>query len=82
MHGKTIGLIGAGRIGQATARRAQGFGMRIVYWGPRRKPEAERELKMDYLPFDELLAEADFVSLHQPLNAGNPAHDLGPRIRA
>jgi glyoxylate reductase len=69
VHGKTIGLIGAGRIGQATARRARGFNMRIVYWGPRRKPDAEREFDMKYLPLDQLLAEADFVSLHQPYNA-------------
>ena len=41
VHGKTIGLVGAGRIGQATARRARGFGMKIIYWGPRRKLEAE-----------------------------------------
>ena len=40
VYGKTIGLIGAGRIGQATARRARGFGMRVLYWAPRRKPEA------------------------------------------
>ena len=69
VHGKTLGLVAVGRIGQATARRALGFGMRIVYWGPRRKPEVERELQMEYLPLDQLLAEADFVSLHQPLNA-------------
>jgi glyoxylate reductase len=69
VYGKTIGLIGAGRIGQATARRARGFGMRVIYWGPRRKPEAERELQMEHMPLDQLLAEADFVSLHPPLNA-------------
>ena len=69
VHGKTLGLIAVGRIGQATARRARGFGMRIIYWGPRRKPDAERELQMEYMPLDQVLAEADFVSLHQPLNA-------------
>ncbi|HEY1474890.1 MAG TPA: D-glycerate dehydrogenase [Pseudolabrys sp.] len=69
VHGKTLGLIAVGRIGQATARRALGFGMRLIYWGPRRKPELERELQMQYLPLDQVLAEADFVSLHQPLNA-------------
>lgn len=69
VHGKTIGLIGAGRIGQATARRARGFGMRILYWGPRRKPEAEREIGMEFVPLERLLQEADFVSLHPPLNA-------------
>jgi len=69
VHGKTIGLVAVGRIGQATARRARGFGMRIIYWGPRRKPELERELQMEYRPLDQLLAESDFVSLHPPLNA-------------
>ena len=69
VHGKTIGLVAVGRIGQATARRARGFGMRIIYWGPHRKPDLERELQMEYRPLDQLLAEADFVSLHPPLNA-------------
>ncbi|HET9714673.1 MAG TPA: D-glycerate dehydrogenase [Pseudolabrys sp.] len=69
VYGKTIGIVGAGRIGQATARRARGFGMRILYWGPRRKPEAERELGMEHVSLERLLAESDFVSLHPPLNA-------------
>jgi len=69
VHGKTIGLVAVGRIGQATARRARGFGMKILYWGPRRKPEAEQELGMEYVSLDRLLAESDFVSLHPPLNA-------------
>jgi glyoxylate reductase len=68
VHGKTIGLVAVGRIGQATARRARGFGMRIIYWGPHRKPDLERELQMQYMPLDQLLAESDFVSLHPPLN--------------
>jgi glyoxylate reductase len=69
VYGKTLGLLSAGRIGQATARRARGFGMRIIYWAPRRKLEAERELQMEFLSLDQVLAQADFVSLHQPLNA-------------
>ena len=68
VHGKTIGLVGAGRIGQATARRARGFGMRVLYWSPRRKHEAERELGMEYVTIERLLAESDFVSMHPPLN--------------
>jgi glyoxylate reductase len=68
--GKTLGLVGGGgRIGKAVARRARGFGMRVLYWGPRRKPEAEeREVGMTYVPLEQLLAESDFVSLHSPLN--------------
>jgi glyoxylate reductase len=70
VHGKTIGLIGGGgRIGKATARRALGFGMRLLYWSPRAKPEAEKELGMQRVTLDQLLAESDFVSLHPPLNA-------------
>jgi glyoxylate reductase len=69
VYGKTVGLVGGGgRIGLAVARRAHGFGMRILYWGPRRKPESvEREHHLTYMPLDRLLAEADFVSLHSPL---------------
>lgn len=69
VYGKTIGLVGAGRIGQATARRARGFGMKILYWGPRRKYEAENEIGMEHVTLDRLLRESDFVSLHPPLNA-------------
>jgi glyoxylate reductase len=78
--GKTIGLIGGGGlIGKAVARRAQGFGMRVLYWTPRRKPEAEeREAGLTYAPLDELLRESDFVSLHQPLDAST-RHQVGAR---
>ncbi len=69
VYGKTLGLVGAGRIGQATARRARGFGMKILYWGPRRKYDAERELGIEHVTLERLLAESDFVSLHPPLNA-------------
>ena len=67
---KTLGLVGGkGGIGRAVARRAQGFGMRLLYCGPRRMPEAEEQkLGMTYVPFEELLRESDFVSLHPPLN--------------
>jgi glyoxylate reductase len=67
--GKTIGLVGGGgRIGRAVARRARGFSMRTIYWGPRRMPEDdERELGLVYVPLDRLLAESDFVSVHAPL---------------
>ena len=69
VYGKTIGLVGGGgRIGMATARRALGFGMRLLYWSPRPKPNAERELGMVRVSLDQLLRESDFVSLHPPLN--------------
>ncbi|HEX7607032.1 MAG TPA: NAD(P)-dependent oxidoreductase, partial [Usitatibacter sp.] len=78
--GKTIGLIGGGgRIGRAVARRAQGFSMKVLYWGPRRKSEGEeREWGIAYAPFDELLAESDFVSVHAPLDAATH-HLIGAR---
>ncbi len=78
--GKTVGLIGGGGlIGKAVARRARGFGMRVLYWTPRRKPEAEeREAGLTYVPLDELLRESDFVSLHQPLDA-TTRHQIGAR---
>jgi glyoxylate reductase len=69
VYGKTLGLVGAGRIGQAVARRARGFGMKIIYWGPRRKYDAERELGIEHVTLDRLLVEADFVSMHPALNA-------------
>jgi glyoxylate reductase len=69
LYGKTLGLVGAGRIGQATARRARGFGMKLLYWGPRRKHEAEQELGIEHVSLDRLLTESDFISLHAPLNA-------------
>jgi glyoxylate reductase len=78
--GKTIGLIGGGGlIGKAVARRAHGFGMRVLYWTPRRKPESEeREAGLTFVPLDQLLQESDFVSLHQPLNA-QTRHQIGAR---
>jgi glyoxylate reductase len=78
--GKTIGLIGGGGlIGKAVARRAHGFSMRVLYWTPRRKSEAEeREAGLTYVPLDELLRESDFVSLHSPLNA-ETRHQIGAR---
>jgi glyoxylate reductase len=68
--GKTLGLVGGGGlIGKAVAHRAHGFSMRVLYWTPRRKPEAEeREAGLTYAPFEQLLRESDFVSIHSPLN--------------
>ena len=63
--GATIGLVGMGRIGQAVARRCRGLNMRVLYYDlARATPEVEREFGVEYRPFDELLAESDFVSLH------------------
>ena len=68
--GKTLGIWGFGRIGQAMARRGRGFDMRILYHSRRRAPEAlERESGARYVDRDTLLAESDFLSLHVPLTA-------------
>ncbi len=65
--GKKLGIVGFGRIGQSVASRAKGFGMDVLYHNRSRKEEAERELGARYLDLDELLATADFVSIHTPL---------------
>src|SRR2546423_8996569 len=65
VHGKTLGVLGFGRIGRAVARRALGFDMRILYHDVARStPEVERDLRATYVDKDTLLREADFVSLH------------------
>jgi glyoxylate reductase len=66
--GKTLGIVGFGRIGKAMARRALGFQMKVIYADEKRAPEAvEKELKAEYRGMNSLLAESDFVSLHVPL---------------
>lgn len=68
VHGKTLGIVGFGRIGQAVARRAVGFGMRVLYHDPQRvAPEVERALHAEPAPLDRLFAEAHVVTLHTPL---------------
>jgi len=65
IHGSTIGIVGFGRIGQAVARRAAGFGIRILYHDLGRAPEdVERDLGARFTDLEELLAESDVVSLH------------------
>jgi glyoxylate reductase len=68
--GKTLGIIGFGRIGRAVARRAAGFKMRILYNATKRAPvDVEKELGAEYRELNALLAESDFVTLHVPLNS-------------
>jgi glyoxylate reductase len=68
IYGKTLGIVGFGRIGQRVARRAQGFEMCVVYSNSSRAPlEIERELNAKYLDLDQLLRESDFISIHVPL---------------
>ncbi|MFX1734502.1 D-glycerate dehydrogenase [Paraburkholderia sp. A1RI_3L] len=77
LYGSTLGVIGMGRIGQALARRARGFNMRVVYHNRSRvAPEIEAELNAAYLPKAELLREADHVVLVLPYTAENH-HTIG-----
>jgi glyoxylate reductase len=65
--GSTLGIVGMGRIGTQVARRAKGFEMKILYHNRNRCPELESELGVQYVDFNELLSESDFVSLNCPL---------------
>lgn len=68
VYGKTLGIVGLGRIGTAVAQRAKGFNMKTIYFDTFRAPlEKEKELGIDYVPFERLLEESDFVSVHVPL---------------
>lgn len=68
VHHRTMGIFGIGRIGQAVARRARGFSMRVLYHDAVRAHESvERELELQFVPAEQLLRESDFVSLHVPL---------------
>jgi lactate dehydrogenase-like 2-hydroxyacid dehydrogenase len=70
VHGATLGIVGFGRIGQAVARRAQGFGMTVLYHDVGSvPPEAAASLGATSVPLEELLARSDFVSLHVNLTA-------------
>jgi glyoxylate reductase len=69
IHGATLGIIGFGRIGQALAKRAAGFDMRIVYYDPSIETAVGRKLGAERHSFEDLLRESDFVSLHVPLTA-------------
>lgn len=78
VYGKTLGVVGFGRIGQAVARRGRGFGMDILYASRSPKPEAEKALPARRVPLDELLAESDFVVLCVPLTP-ETRHLIGER---
>ncbi|MBI4500311.1 MAG: D-glycerate dehydrogenase [Gemmatimonadetes bacterium] len=66
LAGKVIGIVGAGRIGQAVGRRAKGFGMRILYTARNRKPEFEQSTGAARLDLATLLGQGDVVSIHLP----------------
>lgn len=69
LKGKILGIVGAGRIGQATANRAQCFGMKIFYYNRTKKVEFERKTKAKKTSLNLLLKKSDVISIHLPLNA-------------
>jgi glyoxylate reductase len=79
VSGKTLGIVGIGRIGQAMARRARGFDMTLLYTDPRGLPvEEEQRLGLRSVSFEELLGQSDFISLHPALN-DETRHLMGAR---
>ena len=68
VSGKTLGIIGLGEIGQAVARRAKGFDMNILYTGPNRHEEHEKGLEATYVSLEELLKQADFITINAAYN--------------
>lgn len=67
VFGATLGIIGLGGVGTEVARRARGFGMRIIYYDRTRRPTLERRYGLTFLPLDDLLRQSDFVTLHAAL---------------
>lgn len=67
LKGKTLGIIGLGRIGRAVAKKVKGFEMRVIYYDVYRNEKAEKELGVEYVDLETLLKTSDFISLHVPL---------------
>jgi len=67
VHGKTLGIIGLGRIGLAVAKRAKGFDMDVLYFDVFRNTEMETKLGLRFVPFNDVMSHSDFVSVHVPL---------------
>jgi len=67
VHGKTLGILGLGRIGLAVAKRAKGFDMTVLYFDVFRNTEMEKKLGLHFVPLNEVLSRSDFVSVHVPL---------------
>ncbi len=78
VHGKTLAIYGLGRIGEALAKRARGFDMKIIYYSASRKPEVEAKYAMEYVSLEEALGRCDFLSIHVPLRP-ETRHSIGAR---
>ena len=82
IHHATLGILGMGRIGQTVARRGRGFAMRVIYHDVvRAKPEMEQDLGLAYVPFETVLRESDFISVHVPLLAETRGLIGAPQLR-
>ncbi|MDD4859245.1 MAG: phosphoglycerate dehydrogenase, partial [Dehalococcoidales bacterium] len=68
LRGKTLGLIGLGNVGSAVARRAQGFEMKVIGYDPLVSADYAKKLNVEIVSFEQVMKEADFISLHIPLN--------------
>jgi D-3-phosphoglycerate dehydrogenase len=69
LQGKTLGIVGLGRIGRVVASRARAFGMSLVAYDPFMSPEQARDLEIELAPLDDVFARADFLTVHTPLTA-------------
>src|SRR5437763_1939836 len=69
LQGKTLGIVGLGRIGRTVAARARAFGMNIIAYDPFVAPEQARDLELEIAPLDDVFARADFITVHTPLTA-------------
>jgi lactate dehydrogenase-like 2-hydroxyacid dehydrogenase len=76
IHGRTLGIVGAGRIGTAVALRSRGFNMNVLYCSDEQNPLIEKEVSAARVSLEELLKQSDFVSLHVPLT-GRTRHLVG-----
>jgi len=79
LHGKTLGLLGLGRIGTLVAQRAYAFGMRLVAWDPWMSPDRARKLGVELLELEEVVRQSDFISIHllkSPDSLGLVGEDL------
>jgi glyoxylate reductase len=81
IHGATLGLVGLGRIGDAVARRAHGFGMKVVYYDVVRREDLERDLGIEFASLEDVLRRADFVSVHTPLTPQTRHLISAPQLR-
>ncbi len=71
LYEKTLGVLGLGRIGTEVAKRAQGFGLRVIAYDPFLRAEKAKQIGVEMVGFDELLSRSDFLTLHMPLSAEN-----------